>query len=236
MRVGLDKLTLLDYPGKMAAIIFFPGCNMQCPFCQNADIAYGDNPSLPTMIDEVLKYLEQRKNVLDGVVISGGEPLMRDIEDILRKIHNLGYSIKIDTNCTNPGLLQYYIREGLVDYIAMDIKNSQKLYAKTCGLNPFTFMIGSILESIDIIMRSGIEYEFRTTVVNPIHTVDSIKDIGRKLIFGAERYYLQPFVRSDPVMQRSFEEPTDDFMVQALKAVKPYVKNCAIRGRDIPAE
>ena len=208
MRVGLDKLTLLDYPGKMAAIIFFPGCNMQCPFCQNADIAYGDNPSLPTMIDEVLKYLEQRKNVLDGVVISG----------------------------TNPGLLQYYIREGLVDYIAMDIKNSQKLYAKTCGLNPFTFMIGSILESIDIIMRSGIEYEFRTTVVNPIHTVDSIKDIGRKLIFGAERYYLQPFVKSDPVMQRSFEEPTDDFMVQALKAVKPYVKNCAIRGRDIPAE
>lgn len=236
MRVGLDKLTLLDYPGKIAAIIFFPGCNMQCPFCHNAGIAYDIRQPPANTIEEVLEYLRQRRKVLNGVVISGGEPLMQDIYDILKEIHSLGYSIKIDTNGTNPALLDYYIHAGLVDYIAMDVKNSPELYAKTCGLNPFTFMMGSIPESIDIIMHSGIEYEFRTTVVDPLHTVDSIKTIGEKLIPGAEQYYLQPFVKSDPVMQRPFKEPSDDFMAQALEAVRPYVHNCSIRGRDIPVE
>lgn len=226
---GLQKTTLLDYPGKVACTIFTGGCNFRCPFCHNA--------SLVTKIDdnniseeEILSYLSKRKGILDGVCVTGGEPLLQnDIIPFLKKIKDIGLLIKLDTNGSRPNVLKQIISLGLVDYIAMDIKNSKEKYALTCGLDDFP---DDIETSIDIIMRSGIPYEFRTTVVKELHNKEDIISIGER-INGTERYFLQGFIDSgDIIDNKIYSAYTADEMKEILNDVKKIIPCASLRGID----
>ena len=225
---GLQKLTLLDYPGKTACTVFLAGCNMKCPFCHNSELITGNAPV--EMTDEdLLKFLNKRSGLLDGVAFTGGEPLLRkELPELFRKIKKLGYGIKLDTNGTSPKTMKTLIDEKLVDYIAMDIKNSPKLYSETAGFSEFS-NIDNILESINTLINSETEYEFRTTVVDQLHSEESFKDIG-PMIKGAKRYFLQPFVDRDSVAFSGFSAPSKEKLSLYKKLVEPYVKNVEIRG------
>ena len=227
---GMQKLTLLDYPEKTAAILFLPGCNMRCPFCHNHELIDWSNRDYLTF-DEIYKYLDMRKNILDGIVITGGEPSNQDIIPLLQSLRELGYQIKIDTNGLRPQIIQKWLDNNLIDYIAMDIKNSPAKYAETCGL-PYINM-DLIHQSINILMTSSIDYEFRTTVIPSFHTPDDFAIIGQTLIPNAKHFYLQPFVMRDTVPEKSLQEPSNDLLKQCLLAVSQYVKNAEIRGRSL---
>ena len=164
---GLQKLTLLDFPGHVACTVFFSGCDLRCPFCHNAPLVTKIDPLDGMEEEEFFDFLEHRRGILDGVAITGGEPLLRrDIVDFIRRIRGMGYAVKLDTNGTHPDALAELISEGLVDYVAMDIKNSREKYSLTCGVDVDT---NAIDESIAIIIGSGIAHEFRTTVVEELH-------------------------------------------------------------------
>lgn len=226
---GFSKLTLLDFPEKMAAILFLAGCNMNCPYCHNHQLNAPHAATVP--VSDVLDFLHKRRKVLDGVVITGGEPTLQEIEPLLRKIKEMGYLIKLDTNGLKPGTLQRLIETGLLDYIAMDVKNSAPMMSATAGIPPSK--IRNVQESINKIMKSGITYEFRTTVTPSLHDTEQIAEIGRTLIYEADNYYLQPFVMSDAVPQKHLKEPSDKMLKECLDAVAPYVKHAEIRGREI---
>lgn len=190
---GLQKTTLLDFPGKVAATVFTGGCNFRCPFCHNASLVTHIKQEEALAEDEVLSYLYKRRNILDGVCITGGEPLLQqDIGDFCDRIHALGLAVKLDTNGSYPERLEALIRGQKIDYIAMDIKNAKEAYAETCGLSTFP---NGIETSIGLIMSSGIPYEFRTTVVRDYHTADRIRSLTRWIV-GAEQYFLQCFTDS----------------------------------------
>lgn len=228
---GIQKLTLLDFPGKTAATLFLPGCNMNCPFCHNSELIHG--PQETEDYDAVMRFLEKRRRVLDGVVISGGEPSLQDIAPLLRDIRKLNYAIKIDTNGLRPDRVSEWIASGLVDYIAMDIKNAPGKYAATAGLpEQDDTILPRIRKSIRILMNSGIQYEFRTTVAVPLHEPKDFKAI-RELISGAALYFIQPFVLRDTVPDQTLQEPSDTMLKEALSFVRPYVQHAEIRGRDI---
>ena len=169
---GLQKLTLLDFPGKTACIIFTRDCNFRCPFCHNADLVIGD--AAPLDNEEIFAYLDKRKKLLDGVVVTGGEPLLQtDIADFIRRVKSFGYAVKLDTNGTYPDRLRALLDEGLVDYVAMDIKNGEDFYLETAGFSNEA-LLSRVKESIALIMASGVSYEFRTTVVKGLHTKESL--------------------------------------------------------------
>ncbi len=191
---GFQKLTLLDFPEKTAATVFTGGCNMRCPFCHNALLVTEFDGSSEFSEEEVLAYLKKRAGILDGICITGGEPLLqRDIGDFMKRIKELGVAIKLDTNGSFPEKLRSLVEAGLVDYVAMDIKNSKGKYAETVGIANFD--IAPIEESIRYLMSSGVDYEFRTTIVREFHTVEDIAGIA-EWISGARRYFLQNFVDS----------------------------------------
>ena len=172
---GFQKLTLVDYPGYTACLIFTQGCNFRCPFCHNSDLVIGGNNA--NIIDEqvIFDYLDKRKGLIDGVCISGGEPLLqKDLELFIRKIKEKGYKVKLDTNGSKPKLLKNLIDNNLLDYVAMDVKNTSNKYALTTGVKT---NIEDIKESIDILKNSKIDYEFRTTIVKELHTIEDIKEI-----------------------------------------------------------
>ena len=199
---GLQKLTLLDWPGRVACTIFLGGCDFRCPFCHNRDLVTGP---LPAAMDsgELLAFLAKRKGLLDGVCVTGGEPtLQKDLKDFLRKIKELGYPIKLDTNGYMPGVLWDLMQEHLIDYVAMDIKASRDNYARAAGLPHMD--ISRIEESIGILKSSGIPYEFRTTVVKGIHTVVEFEDIG-KWIAGCPAYYLQNYEENENCLYRMIQ-------------------------------
>ncbi len=226
---GLQKLTLLDYPGKTACIIFTRDCNFRCPFCHNAELVVGGSSDRVSE-EDVLAYLEKRKNILDGVTVTGGEPLLqKGLSELIVKIRTLGYSVKLDTNGAFPERLGELLSRGLVDYVAMDIKNSPELYEKTVGV---ACNLEKIKKSISLIMSSGIDYEFRTTVVKGLHTEKSIKDAAR-LIASAEKYYLQSFVDSGSLINgeglSAFDKTTLEGFAESARA---FVKNVYIRGVD----
>lgn len=226
---GIQKLTLLDYPGKVACTVFIAGCDLRCPFCHNSELWTG---SAPAVMDdaELLDFLRKRKGMLEGVCITGGEPTLRkELYDLLRDIKALGYSVKLDSNGFHPGALKRLVSDGLVDYIAMDIKNDPARYAVTSGLEELD--LNPVYESIALLKESGVGYEFRTTVVKELHDADSFVNIGR-MIEGAERYYLQPFTDRDTVRFAGFHAPEKDEMTAYLNAVKPFVKHAEIRGMD----
>ena len=185
---GLQKLTLLDFPQKTACTIFTGGCNFRCPFCHNGDLVLGD---LPEHIndDELFSFLKKRSGVLDGVCITGGEPLLNpDIDSFIKKIRDLGYLVKLDTNGSNPEYLKKLVEQGLVDYVAMDIKNSKEAYPKTVGID--TFDVSPVCESVEFLKKSKTDYEFRTTIVREFHTEDDIMKIGEWLK-DSKKYFLQ---------------------------------------------
>ena len=224
---GLQKTTLLDFPGSVACIIFTRGCNFNCPYCQNSELI-GCNKDNGIFTEEyILNYLEKRKNVLDGVVISGGEPLLqKDIKEFIIKIRNLGLKIKLDTNGSNPQKLEELIKEGLIDYVAMDVKNVFAKYFNTIGNNTF---IKNIERSIDILKKSNIKYEFRTTIVKEFHTVNDMYTIC-EFLGKDSKYYLQNFQDSDGVMNHGLHGFTHDELTDINSYLKKDFPNMEIRA------
>lgn len=224
---GFQKLTLLDYPGKTACTVFTGGCNYRCPFCHNAGLV----TKLDTEIiseGEVLSHLKKRQGILDGVAISGGEPLLQgDIEEFLQKIKELGYSIKLDTNGSFPDKLKSIIDKGLCDYVAMDIKNSKERYNETIGIDNFD--ISLMEKSVEILRGSDVDFEFRTTVTKNFHTMEDIEKIG-EWIKGTEKYYLQNFVDSGNLIDSNVEGVSKEEMQLMLEKIKKYVPTAEIRG------
>lgn len=197
---GLQKLSLLDYPGKTCCTVFTFGCDFRCPFCHNGSLVLGQE-DLGITEDEFFLYLKQRKNVLDGVCVTGGEPLIHsDIERFLRDIKSIGYLVKLDTNGSFPEKMMDLAKKGLIDYIAMDIKSSEKGYLKSVGLSDFEY--SKIERSIDFLMEGNIPYEFRTTAVKELHSDSDFLSIAER-INGAARYSLQGFVNSDDVIDKN---------------------------------
>lgn len=226
--VGLQKLTLLDYPGRVACTVFLQGCNFKCPFCYNSSLIDSpDNNFLST--NDFFDFLDKRKKVLDGVAITGGEPLLNpSIKDFIKKIKEKGFLVKLDTNGSNPSLLKELIEENLVDYVAMDIKNTFEKYPLTTGVN---VEIENIKNSIFLLINSSIDYEFRTTVVKEFHNVEDFKLIGNQ-IKGAKNYYLQSYQEKDSVLSKNLHPLSKDELQACLKVVKEFVNNASIRGID----
>ena len=224
---GLQKMTLLDYPGKVACTVFFGGCDMRCPYCHNAELLDGSAPSVMSD-EELLDFLKKRKGLLDGVAITGGEPLLqKDLPDLAARIRELGYPIKLDTNGNHPDRLDRMIRDGLVQYTAMDIKNSPERYAETIGLPAFD--ITPIKESAAILLEGRTDYEFRTTTVAEFHDDESFEKIG-PWIRGAKRYFLQKFTDRDTVPFGGLHAPEDEQMRRWAGIVRPYVPAVELRG------
>ena len=225
---GLQKLALVDYPGKLAATVFTGGCNLRCPFCHNALLVtrLAETPEIPEQ--EVLDFLASRRGLLDGVVLTGGEPLLQpDAADFLRKVRELGFAVKLDTNGTNPDMLEALAQEGLLDYAAMDIKNSPDRYAETCG---GVDLLGPVKRSAALLMAGAVDYEFRTTVCAPLHTPEEMAGIGRWLK-GAKRYFLQPFVDSGELVGSGMKPLTKEEIEALRDSVLPDIPSTQIRGQ-----
>ncbi|MBQ1186498.1 MAG: anaerobic ribonucleoside-triphosphate reductase activating protein [Clostridia bacterium] len=228
MRIsGFQKMTLLDFPGKVAATVFTYGCNLRCPFCHNASLVVGKNDVTFTE-DEILSYLSKRQGLLDGVCITGGEPLLQaGITDFIKKIKELGYAVKLDTNGCYPEKLKEVVNAGLVDYVAMDIKNCPEKYAETVGIKDFDF--SPIKESIEFLIGSGLDFEFRTTIVKELHTVEDIKSLALT-IKGAKKYFLQNFVDSGDIIGEGLTAHDRSVLEQMQLAAQDVVGNVEIRG------
>ena len=225
---GIQKLTLLDYPGKMACIIFTGGCNFRCPFCHNSSLVINPNTESAYSDEELFAFLNKRKKVLDGVVISGGEPLIQpDIEEYIRKIRNLGFLIKLDTNGTFPEKLIHLCNEGLIDYVAMDVKSSKANYSQCVGIKNYN--IDKINESIEFLKNGNIDYEFRTTVAKGLHTEDDIKNLG-EWIKGSKRHYIQQFKNSGDIIGFGLSPFSEEELVKFKSILSEYVLQCEIRG------
>ena len=225
---GLQKLTLLDYPGKMACTVFTGGCNFRCPFCHNRSLVFLNENDGEILTDDILDYLKTRKKILDGVCISGGEPLLhKGIKDFIRKVKNLGMLVKLDTNGSDPETLKELIDEGLVDYVAMDIKQYPEKYLKVIGLENFDLKV--IETSKDLLLQNKVDYEFRTTVVKGFHEVEDFKKIG-EWIKGARHYYLQNFEDHGTCIQSGLSEVGLSVLEQMKETVRPYVQEVEIRG------
>ena len=227
---GIQKLTLLDYPGVVACTVFTAGCNFRCPFCHNAMLVLPEQIDDECLTDdEVFGFLKKRRGVLDGVAVTGGEPLLHaDMPEFLARVKELGYKIKLDTNGSNPELLSEIVKNKLVDRVAMDIKNAPEEYARTIGLKSFD--IAPVERSKEMLLRGDIDYEFRTTVVKGIHTKESL--IGAaKWIEGAKEYYLQQFKDSGNLILPDGLSAYDEKQMHALAdAVRDYVPTVEVRG------
>ena len=227
---GIQKLTLLDYPGVVACTVFTAGCNFRCPFCHNAMLVLPEQIDDECLTDdEVFGFLKKRRGVLDGVAVTGGEPLLHaDMPEFLARVKELGYKIKLDTNGSNPELLSEIIKNKLVDRVAMDIKNAPEEYARTIGLESFN--IAPVERSKEMLLSGETDYEFRTTVVKGIHTKESL--IGAaKWIAGAKEYYLQQFKDSGNLILPDGLSAYDEKQMHALAdAVRDYVPAVEVRG------
>ncbi|MBQ9685932.1 MAG: anaerobic ribonucleoside-triphosphate reductase activating protein [Oscillospiraceae bacterium] len=226
---GLQKLTLLDFPGTVACTVFTGGCNFRCPFCHNAPLVLPEELSREDEAERVLAFLKKRVGVLDGVAITGGEPLLhQDMPAFLEKIRALGYKIKLDTNGSFPERLEEIVKAGLVDRVAVDIKNSPALYAKTIGVEHFD--LRNVERTKDFLLSGVIDYEFRTTVVRGLHTEESLVEAAQ-WIAGAKEYYLQQFKDSGHVLDIQGLGAFDgDEMRAFAEAVRPWVPTVQVRG------
>lgn len=227
---GLQKMTLLDFPGKVACTVFLGGCDLRCPFCHNAELLDGTAPAVMDG-EELLAFLRRRKGLLDGVAVTGGEPLLRgeELERLAEQIRELGYPLKLDTNGTHPQQLRRMIDGGLVSYVAMDIKNAPERYAETCGLAEMD--LGPVRESAALLLEGRTDYEFRTTTVAELHDAESFRKIG-EWIRGAKRYYLQQFTDRDTVPFGGFHAPSAEEMENYLKIVREFVPAAELRGAE----
>lgn len=224
---GMQKLTLLDYPGKVACTLFTKGCNFYCPFCHNAFLVNADGREESITEEEVMEYLKKRRHLLDGVCITGGEPLLHDrLFDFLKKVKEIGYRVKIDTNGSFPEKLKALFKDGLIDYVAMDVKNCFSKYQLTSGCGNLN--IKKIEESIKFLLQGGIGYEFRTTVVKELHTPEDIEDLARE-IGGADKYFLQNFVDSGNILRENLHPVDSETLLEMEKMAKKHIKNACIR-------
>lgn len=222
---GVQKVTLLDYPGKVACEIFTQGCNFECPFCQNSSLIPITNTG-EFSEEEIFEYLNLRKNILDGVVITGGEPtVQKDLKSFIKKIKDLGLLVKLDTNGGNPKVLQELIDEDLVDYVAMDIKNIFNKYNITAGKR---INLDNIKKSIEILKASKIDYEFRTTIIKEMHSLDDIVNICK--LVGNAKYYLQNFEDSENVLNHSLHGFSREELLFIDKYLKDVFPNVEIRA------
>ncbi len=223
---GYNKLTLLDFPGKMACTVFLAGCNMRCPFCHNASLVINPTSQPTVSEEEFFAFLDKRKGMIEGVCVTGGEPTLNpDLPEFLQKIKDKGYLVKLDTNGTNPEMIEKTL--SIVDYYAMDIKNSKEHYPETVGIGNFD--ITPIEKSVSLLMSKAQNYEFRTTLVHELHDTECIQDIGEWLK-GAKALYLQQFVDSGDLISSGFSAPTKEFVKIAEEILSKYVKYVSIRG------
>lgn len=224
---GIQKLTLTDYPEKVASIIFTQGCNFKCPFCHNKDLLTSQSKDYELKEKEVLDYLEKRKGIIDGICISGGEPLIqKDIESFIKKVKLKGYKIKLDTNGSNPEKLKDLLEKKLIDYVAMDIKNDFVDYNITSGVN---IDINNIKKSIEIIKNSEIDYEFRTTIMKELHDINKIKKI-LKYIGKEPRYFLQNYQECENVISKNFTSFDESELKEIKREINKEYPNVFIRG------
>lgn len=229
MRIsGLQKTTLLDYPGKVAATVFLGGCNFRCPYCHNASLIEAPGDVLPE--EEFFAFLQKRRGLLDGVCVSGGEPLLQQgLGPFLDRIKALGFLVKLDTNGSYPARLKTLVQAGLVDAVAMDVKNSPAKYKATVGVSGAA--LGNVRESVAYLLCAPVAYEFRTTAVRTLHTVEDFVEIGQ-WIAGAERYFIQNYTDSPDVLEAGLSgfEPAE--LEAFAEAVRPYVPCVQIRGQS----
>ena len=224
---GLQKMTLLDYPGRVACTVFLGGCDLRCPFCHNGGLVL---EAAPPQLDsgELLAFLKKRVGLLDGVCITGGEPLLRPgLAGLLAQIKELGYPVKLDTNGSHPERLRSLVEAGLIDYAAMDVKNSPQRYGETAGLPGLE--LTPFRESVSYLLQGTVDYEFRTTVVREFHDADSFRAIG-PWIAGAKRYFLQSFVDRDSVIQAGLHPWDKSALEHFAELVRPYVQQVEVRG------
>jgi len=233
MIAGLQKMTLLDFPGKVACTLFLQGCNFRCPFCHNSELL--PREGTPLMDTEVfLSFLKKRQGLLDGVCVSGGEPtLCPELEDLLRGIKDLGFAVKLDTNGSRPQVLKTLVQQGLVDYVAMDVKNSPALYPQTLGFERYD--LTPVEESLRFLLAGNVDYELRTTVVSQFHTESSILEMGRWLAtilppHKPRSLFLQFFTDRDTVIFSGLTAPNREEMEKYVSLLLPYVEKTAIRG------
>ena len=224
---GLQKMTLLDFPGHVACTVFTGGCDLRCPFCHNFELVDGTAPAIMEE-EELLSFLEKRRGLLDGVAFTGGEPcLQKNLPELMRKIREMGFAIKLDTNGNHPDMLEKMISEGLVDYVAMDIKNSPERYAGTIGLKSFD--PAPVRESVSLLMAGKADYEFRTTVVAELHDDMSFRKIG-EWIHGARRYFLQKFTDRETVPFEGFHAPAEEQIQAWAQIMRAHAGEVGIRG------
>ena len=224
---GLQKMTLLDWPGKVACTVFLGGCDFRCPFCHNAELLEGPMPAEMTG-EELLAFLGRRRGLLDGVCVTGGEPLLRpDLAGLLADIKALGYPVKLDTNGSHPDRLVRVWEQGLVDYVAMDVKNSPLRYAGTAGVSGLD--LGPLRASVAWLLEGRVDYEFRTTAVRQLHDAQSFRDIG-EWIAGARRYYIQNFVDRDTVLSPGLSGFEKEELEGFAGLVRPLVERVELRG------
>lgn len=226
---GLQKMTLLDFPGKVACTVFLGGCNFRCPFCHNFELV--DGTMAPLMDDAaLLAFLKRRRGLLDGVCITGGEPTLNaGLPDLARAIRALGFAVKLDTNGTSPAALAALLGEGLLDYVAMDLKHAPERYAEAAGMEMTSATLDAVRRSAALLLGGRVDYEFRTTVVAGMHDEAAVRSIAA-WIAGARRYYLQPFVDRDTVPTRGLAAPGETEMGRLLAAAREFVPAAEIRG------
>ena len=232
---GLQKMTLLDFPGRVACTVFLGGCDFRCPWCHNYELAVGS--AEPVMDEEeFFAFLKKREGLLEGVAVTGGEPcLSKELPAFLRKIREMGFLTKLDTNGAHPELLEQILREGLADYVAMDIKNSPGKYLLTAGLTGSEAqqeaLLGRVRRSIRLIMELAPDYEFRTTVIRQFHEEQDFAEIG-EMICGARRYFLQSFTDRDTVPYGGFSAPGADELQRYAAQARRFVPDVQTRGTD----
>jgi len=224
--VGIDTFSLLDFDNYVSVVLFTPTCNFRCPFCHNGETVLKSNNQIN--FDDIIAYLKSKKGLIDAVVISGGEPtLMPELKERIQQIKNLGFLVKLDTNGTNPKSLKELIESNLLDYVAMDIKNSLQAYSKTCGV--LQVNEDEIIESIKLLKDNKVPYEFRTTLVAEYHDEESIKGLG-ELIVGAKILYLQKFVDRDGVIKKGLHEVPLEIAQNYRDLLEYFVNNVKLRG------
>ena len=224
--VGIDKLSLLDYEDKVAVVLFCKPCNFRCPFCHNGLTVLEAETAIP--FDDILKYLQSRKGLIDAVVVSGGEPtLMPDLKEKVKALKEMGFLIKLDTNGTNPEMIKDLYESHLIDYVAMDIKNSFKKYPLTAGVKNID--LTKISQSINYLMTSGVDYEFRTTLIGEFHDAQDMREIAETLK-GAKRLYLQKFVERESCIQKGLSPISEEHANEFKKILEETIEFVSLRG------
>lgn len=223
---GLQKVTLLDYPGNIACTVFLGGCNFRCPFCHNGSLVLPERMGETLSREDFLAFLDSRRGRLRGVCVSGGEPTLQpDLPELLSEIKSRGFLVKLDTNGTNPEMLFGLINDGLVDYVAMDIKNSPEKYAQTAGVD---FELDTVRQSAQLLMQGRVDFEFRTTLMRELHTAEDIRAIGQWLA-GGEKFYLQTYREEGDLIVGGFTPFKKEETEQLLRALREFIPNAEIR-------